>query len=292
MPCSAVARATGIRKSSAILKRIYRETVAEFDRATDRPDDPMTLGAAVLKAIRRRIATADEWMSPSAASEYLCHPHIATYSAMWVHPDLLTPVKPDRSVAPLMKGDAFLRADVERMRKRIEDAAAPVAAGAIPEGYDPYGTASKVGVDATYTGTDLLLDVLSGEVPTVRTCELPRLTDLFVHTASARRRSVEKRVARIIEKDQFAGTSWVEHILGTLWPGRPERLTIDLNRQLRAESAVRFQTKLNTTEGRTRPLYWYSVVDHMVRALRDHGPSVSEDVDRQLAAVAKASNAA
>lgn len=282
MPCSKVARALGLRPSNSILKRVYRETVEAFDTSRDGGEDPATLGRKVLLEVKRRLATADDFMSPSATSEYLCHPNIATYSAMWVHPDLLTPVEPDRSVVPLMKGDAFLRTDVERMRKRIEDAASLMPTDGIPAGYDPYNHASKVGVDATYTGTDLLLDMLSGAVPIIRTGETPRLTDLFVHTPTARRRSIEKRVSKIIGKDQFAGTSWVEHILSMLWPNRPERLTIEINRQLRADGSVRFETKLNTTEGRTRPLYWYSLVDHMMRALREHGPSVSADVDRQL----------
>lgn len=283
MSCSRVAEALGLRPSNAMLKRVYRETVAAFDQRRDDFDAPGRLASAVLKEVRRRLAVADDWMSPSAASEHLCHPSVATQSAIWMQPELLVPVEPDRSVAPLIKGRAFLRVDVERMRRRIANAAALVAPDAVPVGYEPYAVASKTGVDVVYTGKDLLLDLLSGTVPSVRTIEEPRLTDLFVHTATARLRSLERRVARILERDQFAGTSRCEEVLGTLWPDRGETLTIEVNRALRAAGGVRFETRLNTTEGRTRPLYWYSIADHMLRTARLVGASVSPTVDRLMA---------
>ncbi len=282
MSCVAVSKALGLKQNSSILKRIYRETLLSFDGRSDLPDDRIALGQMVLDEVKERLKSADDYMSPSATSEYLCHDNIATYSSLWVHPDLLQPVEPDRSVLSLIKGHAFLRVDVERMRKKIADISAFVSEDDIPEGYDPYGYAAKAGVDATYTGTDLLLDILSGTVKSVRLVDEPRLTDLYLDTAMARRRSLERRVSKIIAKDQFAGTYWVEHVLSSLWPHRNEKLTIDVNRQLRAENGVRYQTKINSTEGRERPFYWYSVVDHMVRALRLNGPSVSPDVDEQL----------
>ncbi len=282
MPCSLIARTLGLRPNNTILNRVYRETVIAFDDRDDLPDDPEKLGKAVLAEVKRRLAAADDYMSPSATSEYLCHPDIATFSPMWVHADLLTPVQPDRSVSALIRGDAFLRVDVERMRMRIADAATPVARDAIPDGYEPYGIASKAGVDAAYTGTHLLLDLLSGAVPSVSTVDAPRLTDLFVHTATARRRALERRMARVVERDQFASTFTVQQMLDTLWPHRAERLTIDLNRRLRSDGAVRYETRTNTTEGRTRALYWYSMLDHMGRALADSGPSISAEVDRTI----------
>jgi len=42
------------------------------------------------------------------------------------------------------------------MRKRLEAASNLVAIGAVPEGFEPYGIASKAGVDAAYTGKQLL----------------------------------------------------------------------------------------------------------------------------------------
>jgi len=282
MPRSHVARSLGLNSNNAILTRIYRETLDAFDARDDLPEDAVGLGAMVIGEIRRRLAAADDYMSPSAMSEHLNHPNIATYSALWVDAGLITPVEPDRSVLPLLKGHAFLRADVERLRSRVAEATKPVAEEDIPDGYEPYGIASKAGVDASYTGSDLLLDILSGTVPALRTMDAPRLTDLFLHTATARRRALAARVAKMIDRDQFAGTSYVEQVLSMLWPDRPEKLTIDVNRQFRATKTIRFQTRVNTTEGRDRPLYWYSLVDHMQRALRDNGPSVSPDVDRQL----------
>lgn len=37
-----------------------------------------------------------------------------------------------------------------------------------------------------------------------------------------------------------------------LWPARTEKLTIDFNRQLRADKAIRIETKTNTTKRRSR----------------------------------------
>lgn len=285
MSCVTVSQALGINKNNSTLKRVYRETLISFDHRDDLPDDKIALGQMVLDEVKRRLESADDYMSPSATSEYLCHDNVATHSSLWVHPDLLQPVEPDRTVAGLIKGHAFLREDVERMRQKIAEASQLVKEDEIPEGYDPYSYAAKAGVDASYTGTDLLLDILSGTVKAVRLVEEPRLTDLYLDTAVARRRALERRVGKIIEKDQFAGTSWIEHVLSSLWPNRNEKLTIDVNRRLRAENGVRYQTKINTTEGRERPMYWYSVVDHMVRALKLHGPSASSQVDEQLMAI-------
>lgn len=88
----------------------------------------------------------------------------------------------------------------------------------------------------------------------------------------------------MIDRDQYAGTSYVEYVLAMLWPARTEKLTIDFNRRLRADEAIRIETKTNTTEGRSRPMYWYSLVDHMLRSFDLEGPSISADVDDQLRA--------
>lgn len=290
MSCVAVGQALGVAKNNAILKRVYRETMKAFDQRDDLPSDRNALGEMVLNEVKRRLDSANDYMSPSATSEYLCHKETAAFSSLWVHPDLLQPIEPDRSVAGLIRGHAFLREDVERMRQKIAEASRLVGQNEVPQGYDPYGYAAKAGVDAAYTGTDLLLDILSGTVQSVRLVDKPRLTDLYLDTGMARRRAMERRVSKIIEKDQFAGTSWVEHVLSSLWPNRNEKLTIDVNRKLRAEHSVRFQTRINKTEGRERPLYWYSVVDHMVRALRLHGPSVSPKVDKQIKAIGLVTN--
>lgn len=284
MPRSRVARSLGLKDNNAILARVYAETLAAFDERDDLPDDAMKLGALVVDEIRRRLATAQEHMSPSAMSEYLNHPDIATYSNLWLNAGLITPIEPDRSVSSLVKGHAFLRSDVVRLRSRIADAATMVSEADIPDGFEPYSAASRAGIDAAYTGSHLLLDILSGVVPSVRTVTEPRLTDLYLHTIIARRRALAARVSRMIDRDQYAGTSYVEYVLAMLWPARTEKLTIDFNRRLRADEAIRIETKTNTTEGRSRPMYWYSLVDHMLRSFDLEGPSISADVDDQLRA--------
>ena len=94
-------------------------------------------------------------------------------------------------------------------------------------------------------------------------------------------------MAKIIRTDQFGATFKVEAVLSSLWPKRPEKLTIPTNRNLRERNIIRFKRLINRTEGRERPIYWYSIVDHMLRARRKFGSSILPAIDEQLAELNK-----
>lgn len=285
MPCSRVERILKIPNRRAVVGRIYRETIEAFDIAGAEYEDAEALGRAVLDEVHQRIAAGLEQISAGQAAKILGHASMETNPEMWVHPGLLNAVNPDRSVVAKIKGKAFLKHEVEALRIRIEASAQHVAPDAVPAGFKRYKVGCKASVGPDYTGSDLIIDLLAGIVPSVSTVPNPGLSDLQIDVRAARLRALSRRISRIIRDDQFAATQRCEQVLSTLWPNRGECLGSDVNRHLRDASAIRFEEKLNTTEGRSRPLYWYSIVDHMVRALARYGPSIAPEVNAELVSI-------
>ncbi len=281
MPCSKIAATLGINTADPKLTSIYADVVSKFDDILGDNVDPARLGQSVLQEVGRRLSLISDYISPNAVSQLLSHPRSNNRWELWERAGLLERVEPDKTAKSKMKGHVFWRSDAIALKRKITSVSQHVTD--IPEGFEPYEIASKACVDAEYQGRDFLLDILSGDIPTVRTGLSPTLSDLYVDNTVGQLRSLEKRMIKIIRTDQFAATTKVEAVLSSLWPTRSERLTIPTNRDLRERNVIRSKKKTNRTEGRERPIYWYSIVDHMQRAMRKFGPSILPAINDQLA---------
>jgi hypothetical protein len=281
MPCSKIAEKLGISAADPKLTSIYGDVVSKFDDILGDNVDRERLGQDVYQEVYRRLSLINDYISPNALSQLLSHPRSNNRWEIWERAGLLNREQPDQTAKSKVKDHVFWRSDALELKHKIASVSQLVKT--IPKAFQAYAIVSKTCVDAEYQGKDFLLDILAGEIPTVRTGYNPTLSDLYVDMAAGQLRSLEKRTAKIIRTDQFAATSKVESVLSKLWPTRPERLTIPINRDLRERNVIRSKAKTNITEGRKRPIYWYSIVDHMLRARRKFGPSILPAIDDLLA---------
>ena len=271
---STVAEMLGTNGKAELFYRLYNEVAASLD-GIDCDED--TLQERFLEEMKRRWTGSEELMSSCEASRHLDHPAQKHTMLGWTDAGLLTPVDGSLNIDPRRSTEQFDAGDVRALRARLGAVAKVVSR--VPAAYGPYATVSKQNVGMAYHKSDLLLDIMNGVVPVVTKVAQPRLTDLHVDRETARRRSAAKRIRRTIMTDSFGTTNQAKMLLGELWPDRGEHLTVELNRNLRMTKAVRFTDVRNTTEGRDRPLYHYSIVDHLVRGRRKFGPSTVPEID-------------
>lgn len=277
------------RKRDLALVRIYKEVVDEFDKAADRPTDVQALAEAVFEQVRERYARMDDYryrpetsMASVPTADYLSNPKGYATAKAWIHPDLLTPINHHRRTIFRRESDVFDRAQVEALRQRIEDAARLVTPDAIPDGFQPYSLAGKRVVEQDYTKTDLILHILSGIVPSVRTGPKPRLCDLYIDVAAARKRALDQRYERMVVQDKHYATSKCQQILEVLWPGQVEKITPEVNKHLVERGQLRVEQRISRTQGREKPYNFYSIRDHMARLHRLAGPCGLPDLDAAL----------
>lgn len=273
-----VAELLGANGKAELFVRLYNLVASDID-GTDVDDD--TLRALFVGEMKRRWTGSEELMSSCEASRHLDHPAQKHTMIGWTDAGMLTPVDDSLNIDPRRSTEQFRAADVRALRARLGSTATRV--DKIEEGFASYAKVAKQNVSVAYRKSELLLDILNGVISAVSTVPEPRLTDLYLDMVAARRRSAAKRVGRAIEVDSFGTTNQAKMVLEELWPDRGEHLGIDLNRELRATKAVRFKDVRNTTDGRDRPLYHYSIADHLARGHQLFGPSTVPEVDAILA---------
>lgn len=272
-----VADLLGTNGKAELFVRLYNIVAADIDGSGC---DDKTLRQRFVDEMKRRWTGSGELMSSCEASRHLDHPTQKHTMLGWTEAGLLAPVDGSLNIDPRRRTEQFNADEVRALRSRLGAATKHVVR--VGKGFGPYAKVAKQNVSVAYRKAELLLDILDGTIPAVSTVKNPRLTDLHLDHAAARRRSAAKRVRRVIDVDSFGTTNQVKMVLEELWPDRGEHLTVELNRHLRATNAVRSKDVRNTTEDRDRPLYHYSIVDHLARGRRMFGPSTVPEVDAIL----------
>jgi hypothetical protein len=283
MPLIRAAERLGLDRGRPGVRKAYLRAVKRIDRRGSGDMTDQELAQAVLDDMRAAFTFAEDHVSLNVLGAVLNGPGSASAGRIWVHPDLILPVGHESTVNGRWRSPVFARADVERLKAKMAEVAVPVTADTIPEGYKPYAIVSKTTSSEAYPASLFIIDILAGRIPAARIVSEPTLSDLFLHAETARRFSLAGRIRRIVESDHFAAPYYIEKVLALLWPSRGEKLEFQLNRRLRETCAVRSIAKQNTTQGRTRPIYWYSTVDHLLRGREMFGPCSAAEVDAVLA---------
>lgn len=277
----ALAAEVGQMPNGTEFMKVLRETTAAFeDHGHHRSED---LDAEFVKAFHERWREHMSTIAMDVASRHLDHPRIGRDMKAWIHPELLTPVPDGTERHSRRRHASFRKCDVFDLRRRLAEVALHVDAP-LPD-HVAYPNMVKTLYGGGYTKTDFLLDVYSRRI---RTCSLvaePRLSDLFFHHADGLDRCWAFVIGRVIAEDRF----WIKHrisaMMKTLWPqihGMGQQYGFEFWGSLRSSDQVRRKTLVNTSEGRTRPFYHYSLTDSLRFARSAHGVSISPTVDMLL----------
>lgn len=278
-----VAALVNANPGAELFTRLYIQVAKSLDNHGG--DDEQVAGLLRKEVVRRWTQHGGE-MSSCEASRHIGHPSNDRDMAPWVEAGLISPVKTDGSVdSKRVINERFYSDEVRALRRRIAEISPLVTD--LPEGFIAHAKVSRFASHGRYPKSEMLIDIFSSAIPTVRIVEEPRLCDLYLDHRSAWRKSISHRVAASIASDSFVVTYLVNLLLDELWPNRAQKLDARRNRQIRASGIVRYKDVRNTTDGRDRPLYHYSIVDHLLRQFRLSGPSLAPEVDEQLAAVRK-----
>jgi hypothetical protein len=271
----------GARKTDLVFQRVYAAALGALDARSGK--EPAEAVASLFAEVERRWIEAHSTMTSSELSLQLDHPRIGRDISPWLHPNLLTPAQAD-DIHVRRRKPSFYTQDVLAMRRRLAALAILTAPEHMPSEYVSYTTVARSLYCGGYNKTQLILDILAGKISVATTSEAPRMSDLFLHKFEAREASREHRLLVIFKKDPFMITSRCYWVLREFWPDNVEVFNILGSRRLRKEGAIRFKTERNTTEGRDRPIYHYSLVDQLERQLLKAGPSISPAVDRMVMA--------
>jgi hypothetical protein len=155
-----------------------------------------------------------------------------------------------------------------------------------PPGHVSYTDTIRTLYGGGYTKTQFLLDVYAGRIRISSRVDDPRLCDLYFDYAEALECSWSSRMDAIVLEDRYWVKHRVVHMIETLWPecvGRGIAEGQDFWRRIREDGRVRTKTLVNTSEGRSRPLYHYSLTDCLSFAALTYGASISRCVDMRLA---------
>lgn len=282
-----IAKELELHERGPMLARVYEEVVRGLDEQGIAPSlTAKTLAARVKKEVLRRLSITQDTMSTYEAVRYLSHPRGTHAPDDWIHPDLLVPVRAaelgvDAVLTKRRRGLSFLASDVEALRDRICARTQLVTSSNDLDGFEPFAKC-RVFHGGGWPRMGFLLAFLNGHIPARSLVERPRMSDIWFHRQSVRNLALEHRVRAMIEKDLFAGAYRCRSWLTELWGRTPDHLSDRHLRHLRRTSAIRYNDVRNTTQGRDRPFYHYSVADLLERALIIQGPTVSPLVDALL----------
>ncbi|WP_300396708.1 TniQ family protein [uncultured Sphingobium sp.] len=258
MPADTIAQHIGIEPYRADYRRIYQAAleamVAEGVNGT-----PAELGADVLQRVQHRWQELNATVSSVTASDMIEGSVAEKGLKGWDHPDLILPATGFDDLARKRKA-SYSVADIEHMLQRLRDVSVRIDD---LEGLDHLTTGvMRRTLTPHYDKTALLLDVLSGRVPTYRTVDQPRLRDLYASLPETNRRAVSCRAMALADADVMLASKPLNNMLEVLW-GAGHRLGVKESRALREGGQVRFEveTLWNATEQRSHPSYSYSVAD-------------------------------
>lgn len=274
-----IATRLGTAKHKVEFRRVYRQSL--LDLGSRQHAGSSQVVAAFLADIEERWTDLWSTMSADETSRHLDHEVIGRSPSPWVHPDLLTPAPSATGSHTRRRNASFRRSDVEEMRDRLAMLSTMTADPASVPDMHSYSDAVKTLYGGGYNKTFFLLDLMAGRIPVCSSAARPRLTDLHFHMPSAADASWTVRFRIMAEQDRY----WVKHrviaLMRSLWPSRP-REGVGVKAfwtDLRVSGRVRTRTALNTTEGRSRPLYHYSVSDCLAAFAERYGPSLSPHID-------------
>lgn len=177
------------------------------------------------------------------------------------------------------KGDVFVRADLLAMRRRLADAARMVRTDRVPEEFARYGDVSGVITTNFYGATDLIVDILSGEVPSVCTVPMPTLADLWLPVYAVTSIALARRLTALVDDDRFVSTPALAETASKMWPAKSRELMKILAR-LRDARTIRFEEKLDEKNGKIR--YRQAIADCMREGEAMFGPTGMKPVDAVL----------
>lgn len=284
-----IAATLDVGPQSPVLTRIFDEVVRSLDHEGAAATlDAKALANRVERLVLRRWHSTHETMSLDEASRHLSHPRSSHSPEDWIHPDLLVPIDMDKHgvdgvLANRRRGISFLRTAVDALRDRIAARTEIVESEGEMDNYMPFALCRKFH-GSGWPRTDFLLAFLAGCIPARSLIERPRIADIWFKRDTVRDLALEFRVKAVMAKDPFAVAYRCRALVSELWGATTEHLSDYHLRHLRRTSALRFTDVRNTTEGRDRPLYHYSMIDLLERAHLIQGPSVSPLVDEVIAA--------
>ena len=141
------------------------------------------LGADVLQRVQHRWQELNATVSSVTASDMIEGSVAEKGLKGWDHPDLILPATGFDDLARKRKA-SYSVADIEHMLQRLRDVSVRIDD---LEGLDHLTTGvMRRTLTPHYDKTALLLDVLSGRVPTYRTVDQPRLRDLYAEIRAER----------------------------------------------------------------------------------------------------------
>jgi hypothetical protein len=275
LPKREVIRLLGGRNGPGIT-RAYAQVVKELDRRDTNEMTDDQLAEVLLDRVRELMTLVQDHVSVCAVAETLCSRYRRTGGSIWVDPRLLKPLRIEHVMDSRARGDVFARDDLEAMQARLMAATRLVDEDRIPEGFAPYGNVSGSTTSTFYGGADLIVDILSGDVPAVRTVPIPTLADLWIATRAVEMNVLSCRVSALVAQDRYVSSSTLSELMAKIWPGRSSEFMKCLKR-LRDEGSVRFEKLQVDPQDKVR--FQTSIIDCMREADLMFGPCGIRAVD-------------
>ncbi len=279
LPLGVIAGILGERVGPG-LRRSYHQAIAELDAEDIGTMADEQLAEALLTRTRQFMEVVDRHASLCVVAETLCSRERRTGGAVWNDPRLLQPVRIESTAHGRSKGDVFAITDIIDMQVRLAKAVRRVVPSRIPEKFERYGDVAQTTVSILYTASDLIVDILSGEVPAVTTVAAPTLADLRIPRHAVKGLAVAARVRHVASKDSFMATNTVASLLNDLWGNRRRREFMKGVTKMRSSGAIRFEERLDEAADKIR--YRNAAADCLREAEAMFGPTGIAGVDAVL----------
>lgn len=279
MPAEAVAARLDVEPYLADFRRIYQEALDAMV-ADGASGTPAELGDELLRRVRLRWEALDATVSSVTASEMIEGFAAEKGLKGWDHPDLIMPATGFEDLARKRKW-SYRVANIEGILARLREVSTRIDDVA---GLDHLTTGvMRRTLTPHYDKTALLLDVLSGRVPTYRTVDEPRLRDLYASLTETNRRAVSCRAMFLSNEDAMLDPKPMNNMLEVFW-GPGVRLGVKESRTLRNEGRIRFEQRQiwNAADQRWHCNYVYSVRDTLSHIAAKEGASGIPELDRML----------
>ncbi|ONF96265.1 hypothetical protein [Sphingomonas jeddahensis] len=282
-----LAAAIGVAPQAPLLARIFDGVIRLFDdKDYANRHEAERLADLVEQEVLRRWNNTHETISLDRAARSLNHPTSTHRPTDWMIEELLVPVDVeelgiDDVLVARRGGRNFLKSDVDALIDRIASRVELVDSDTEMFGFEIFARCRKFH-GGGWPRLDFIRAFLDGRIRARSTIERPKLAEMWFHLDDVRNLALEHRVKAVLEKDVFAIAHRCRTFVTAIWDRNPDHFTDYHLRHLRRTEAVRFVDVRNTTEGRDRPLYHFSLVDLLERAALLQGPSLSPLVDKVL----------
>lgn len=288
-----LATALNVHGQAPLLVRTFDGVVRSFDdEGLAQTTDAKALADLVEQEVLRRWRNTQETVSLDRATRELAHGTSTHNPSGWMVSDLLTPIDAealgvDKILVTRRRGRSFLKADVDGLHERIASRVELVGADANMDGYETLAQCRKYH-GGGWPRIDFIRALLDGRIPARARVERPKISEVWLLRDAVRDLALEHRVKASLEKDVFAIAHRCRTFVTAVWGKLPDHFTDYHLRHLRRTGAVRFKDVRNTTEGRDRPLYHFSLADLLERALLLQGASLSPSADKIIEAYRQA----